>query len=75
MAKKKNEFEFEQAIEKDGAIIIVSDPSHLLPQAEPTGPQQRPAIIDPAHGKPQEEVKEELRKVKAIDPKHLLPQE
>lgn len=58
MAKNKVSHEtsekFEQAIEKDGNVIIVINPDHLKPQAEPTGPPPRPKVVDPKHLKPQE---------------------
>ncbi len=61
MAKRKpdvNEFKeeetFEQAIEKDGEVVIVKDPSHLKPMEERTGPPPRPKAVDPKHLKPME---------------------
>lgn len=53
MAKKKEKEDFEQAIEKDGKVLIVTNPDHLKPQAE-TKPPKRPEAKDPKHLKPQE---------------------
>jgi len=53
MAKKKEKEDFEQAIEKDGAVIIVTNPDHLKPQAESPAPK-RPEPKDPKHLLPQE---------------------
>ena len=55
MAKKEKDSRetFEQAIEKDGNVIIVTNPDHLKPQAEPIGAPPRPKVVDPKHLKPQ----------------------
>lgn len=74
--KKQDEVPFEQAIEKEnGEVVIVNDPSHLKPQAEPKGHPPRPEAVDKDHLKPQEEVKDDNVRVKAKHPSHLKPQE
>ena len=81
MAKQKPKNEendnkpFEEAIEKDGDIIIVKNKSHLKPMEEPTGTPPRPKAIDPSHEKPMVEPSNEVKKIKAIKPEHLKPQE
>lgn len=55
--------------------VKVTNPSHLMPQAEMSQPPARPEAVDPSHLKPMAEVKEEAKIIKPVKPEHAKPQE